>query len=46
MEGHDIEDFLSLLVGTNPNMSFMASHVGQNIEQYGETYWNGQIATK
>jgi hypothetical protein len=37
MEGNDIEDFLSLLISTNPNMSFMATHLGPHLRQYGET---------
>jgi hypothetical protein len=35
-EGNCIEDFLSFLVTTNPNMSFMATYFGPNIRQYGE----------
>jgi hypothetical protein len=46
MEGHTIEDCLSLLVRTNPNMSFVASYFGLNIRLYGETYWNTQITTQ
>jgi hypothetical protein len=46
MEGCDIEDFLSLLVGTHPNMSFMASHYGSTIREYREIYWSDQISMK
>jgi hypothetical protein len=38
MEGHDIEDFVSLLIATNANMSFITSHFDPNSRQYEETY--------
>jgi hypothetical protein len=46
MEGNGIEDFLSLLISANPNMSFMATNFGPHIRLYGETYWDEQIATQ
>jgi hypothetical protein len=46
MEGNCVEDFLSLLISANPNMSFMATHFGPHIGQYGETYWDEKIATQ
>jgi hypothetical protein len=46
MEGNDIEDFWSLLISANPNMSFMAIHPSPYIRQYGETQWDEHIATQ
>jgi hypothetical protein len=46
MEGNDIDNFLSLLFSTNPNMYLMATHFGPHIRQYGETYWDEQMATR
>jgi hypothetical protein len=46
MEGNNIENVLSLLISANPNISFMATHFGQHIRQYGEKYWEEQIETR
>ena len=46
MSGDLIEEFLSLLVASNPNTSFMGTDFGPRLQDQGQLYWEHLVKTK